>query len=157
MHKYFGKKYHITIFFHKLPTSVSRFRKANVLPGVYAPQVGNLWIRLMPLKRDCEQGLGEINFNFCCSQIHCFMLRALSSRQATSAISDKGIFGLEVVCRGPFGNYMINFMLIIRIIKFVSSPRLGIQTFIGRVSVWMTVFTIVLFCSLEYFFKIQRT
>jgi len=85
-----------------LLTALSRFRKANVLLGVHAPQVGNLWIRLMPLKRDCEQGLDETNFNFCCSQIHYFMLRALSSRQATSAISDKGIFGLEVVCRGPF-------------------------------------------------------
>ena len=47
---------------------MSRLRKANVLLGVHTPQVGDLWIRLMPLKRDCEQGLDEINFNFCCSQ-----------------------------------------------------------------------------------------
>jgi len=44
----------------------------------------------MSLKRDYEQGLDKMNCTSCCSQI----------LQATSAISDEGIFGFEVVSCG---------------------------------------------------------
>ena len=54
-----------------------------------------LWLnrtldQLMSLKRDYEQDLDKMNCTFCCSQI----------LQPTSAISDEGIFGFEVVSCG---------------------------------------------------------
>jgi len=67
----------------------------------------------MPLKRDYEQGLDEINCTCCCSQILCFMLGAVGKfRQKDFRLRSEWSLA-------DMRNYLLNFLLIIGKIKSI--------------------------------------